>query len=320
MSGPGEGKKDSARLPASSSRQFIFIIGMNGYLVFLKSLSEYQQRAEIGRLAFSDRRAGSSLEADVLKDLAVFTFSETLGVDCRFWKFDLKHYAEEPDVIGAPLFRADQCLAPFSFHYEHLNQNLGISGIIYIDDDQSAMIGTLTCSSTQEQSRVRRRLALAGIDPETLKTVGHDVEMSRKTLYLDYIESLLPQQRRDAIYILAQLVWGTDNPRFLHHPKLAPELQRLGISELGIADRCHEVGPVEFRGGRCTATLTYPLYGEDDLWKDGEDDLGYYVEVHILARIGNKPSGGGDISIEEMWFRIDSINDPEEDAIPMLVP
>ena len=288
--------------------------------MFLNSLSEYQQRAEIGRLAFSERWSGSSLQEDILKDQAVVTFSETLGIDPRFWEFQLRHYAEEPEVIGAPVFRADQCLAPFSFHYEHLNQNLAISGIIYIDDDQSAMIGTLTCSSTQEQSRVRRRLVLAGIDPETLKTVGHDGEMSRKTLYLDYIKALMPQQRRDAIFDLAQLAWGTDNPRFLDHPKLAPELRRLGISELNTADQCHEVGPVEFRGGRCTATLTYPLYGEDDLWKDDEDDLGYYVEVHILARIGNKPSGGGDIAIEEIWFRIDSIDDPEEDAIPMLVP
>ena len=74
--------------------------------MFLNSLSEYQQRAEIGRLAFSERWAGSSLEVDLLKDLAVFTFSETLGVDSRFWKFDLKHYAEEPDLFGTPVFRA----------------------------------------------------------------------------------------------------------------------------------------------------------------------------------------------------------------------
>jgi hypothetical protein len=288
--------------------------------MFLNSLSEYQQRAEIGRLAFSERWGGSFLVEDILKDQTVVTFSETLGINPRFWEFQLRHYAEEPDVIGAPVFRADQCLTPFSFHYEHLNHNLAISGIIYIDDDQSAMIGTLTCSSTQEKPCVRRRLVLAGIDPETLKTVGHDAKMSRKTLYLDYIRALMPQQRRDAIFDLAQLAWGTDNPRFLDHPKLAAELQRLGISELYTGDRCHEVGPVEFKGGRCTATLTYPLYGEDDLWKDDEDDLGYYVEVHILARIGNKPSGGGDISIEEIWFRIDSINDPEDNPIPMLVP
>jgi hypothetical protein len=271
--------------------------------MFLKSLSEYQQRAEIGRLAFNERWSGSSLEEDILKDQAVVTFSETLGINPRFWEFQLRHYAEEPDVIGAPVFRADRCLAPFSFHYEHLNHNLAISGIIYIDDDQSAMIGTLICSSTQEQSRVRRRLVLAGIDPETLETVGHNVEMSRKTLYLDYIKALMPQQRRDAIFDLAQLAWGTDNPRFLDHPKLAPELQRLGISELGTADRCHQVGPVEFKGGRCTAPLTYPLYGKGDVSKYDEDGFGYYIEVHILAGIGNKPSGGGNISIEDMWFR-----------------
>src|ERR1700730_13548691 len=145
--------------------------------MFLSSLSEYQQRAEIGRLAFGERWSVSSLEQDILKDQAVVTFSETLGINPRSWEFQLRHYAEEPDVIGTPVFRADQCLAPFSLHYKHLNQNLAISGIIYIDDDQSDMIGTLTCSSTQDQSGVRRRLVLAGIDPETLKTVGHDVPM-----------------------------------------------------------------------------------------------------------------------------------------------
>jgi hypothetical protein len=56
------------------------------------------------------------------------------------------------------------------------------------------------------------------------------------------------------------------------------------------------------------------------LSKYNEDGFGYYVEVHILARIGNKPSGGGDISIEKMWFRIYSIDDPEDNAIPLLVP
>jgi hypothetical protein len=96
--------------------------------MFLKSLSEYQQRAGIGRLAFSERWSGSSLEEDILKDNAVVTFSETLGINPRFWEFQLRHYAEEPEVIGAPAFRADQCLAPFSFHYEHLNLNLAFRG------------------------------------------------------------------------------------------------------------------------------------------------------------------------------------------------
>jgi hypothetical protein len=60
---------------------------MTGYIKFLKSLSEYQQRAEIGRLAFSGRWGGSSLEEDILKDQAVVTFSETLGINPRFWEF-----------------------------------------------------------------------------------------------------------------------------------------------------------------------------------------------------------------------------------------
>ncbi len=77
---------------------------MTGYIKFLNSLSEYQQRAEIGHLAFRERCGGSSLEEDILKDQAVVAFSETLGIDPRFWEFQLRHYAEEPEVIGAPDF------------------------------------------------------------------------------------------------------------------------------------------------------------------------------------------------------------------------
>jgi hypothetical protein len=293
---------------------------MNGYLRFLKGLRKYQQRAEIGRLAFSERWAGSSLEEDILQGQAVSSFSETLGVNPRFWKIDLKHYAEEPDSFGAPAFRGDQCTAPFSFRFEHLDHNLVITGIIYIDDDGSAMIGTLTCLSNQRRSRARRRLVLAGINPDTLETVSHNVEMSRNILYLDYIKALMPQQRRDAIFDLTQLEWGTDNPKFLDHPKLAHELQKLGISDLNESGYAHWVGPVAFNGGRCTAALTYYLYGDGELSKYDEGDLGYYVEVHILAGIGNNPSGGGDISIENLWFRTALIDGPEDNAIPLLVP
>lgn len=94
---------------------------MDGYLTFLKSLSEYQQRAEIGHLAFTERWdgswEGSSLEEDLLQDPAVAAFSETLGIDSSFWTLNLKHYAEEPDVIGSPVFDGDQCRAPFTFRY-----------------------------------------------------------------------------------------------------------------------------------------------------------------------------------------------------------
>jgi hypothetical protein len=105
------------------------------------------------------------------------------------------------------------------------------------------------------------------------------------------------------------------DPLFSGHPKLAPELQRLGIPELGLADRCQEVGPVELEEERCTAPLMYSLFGEGGCSKYKED---YYVEVHILAGVGNQPGGGGDIWIEDLWFRIESVD--EDDTIPLLVP
>jgi hypothetical protein len=298
---------------------------MNGYLTFLKGLSEYQQRAEIGRLAFfSERGDDSSLEADILKDRRVSTFSETLGINPSSWEFELKHYAEEPDCFGTPMFGDKFCAAPCSFRYNHLDsdRNLIVDGIIYIDADASAKIGTLTCLCGQKNPEARRRrLELAGINPDTLETVSHCVEMSGKVPYLDYIKGLLPQQRRDAIFELAELEWGTDNPKFLAQPKLARELQRLGISALGEIDKCHEVGPVEFKGGQCTAPLTYYLYGEGEASKYDEGGFGYFVEVHILASIANKPgAGGGDISIQDIWWRIESIDDLQGDEILLIVP
>jgi hypothetical protein len=59
--------------------------------------------------------------------------------------------------------------------------------------------------------------------------------------------------------------------------------------------------------------------GEGEWSKYDEGGFGYVVEVHILAGIDNKPSGGGDISIENIWFRNDSIDDQEENPIPLLV-
>jgi hypothetical protein len=73
---------------------------MTGYIKFLKSLSEYQQRAEIGRLAFSERWSGFSLEEDILKDQAVVTFSETLGINARFWEFHHAIYAKEVESLN----------------------------------------------------------------------------------------------------------------------------------------------------------------------------------------------------------------------------
>ena len=235
-------------------------------------------------------------------------------------------------------FAKDEARAPFTFCYEHVSgKNLVITGIICIGDDQSASIGTLAYSSTQEQSCRARRLAAAGIDPDTLETASHTraelqhrLRELRESLYLDYLKALLPQQRREAIFHLADVAWGTEvpsrrpdsstTPLFVNHPKLAPELARLGISDLCAVDLAHQVGPVEFDEGRCTAPLTYYLYGEGELSKYDEAGFGYFGEVHILAGIGNNPGGGGEISIENMWFRIYSLDDPEDIGIPLLVP
>ena len=118
-----------------------------------------------------------------------------------------------------------------------------------------AFIGGATDSSLGEdilkdQARSRDRLALAGIGPDGRKVVSH--EISRKISYLDYLKRLMPQQRGDAIFDLAQRSWGTGNPKFLDHAKLASELERLSISELAEADLACQVGPVEFDGRRST--------------------------------------------------------------------
>ena len=146
-------------------------------------LSQYQQRAEIGRLAFTERWGGSSLQEDLLQVPAMIAYSKSLGVNPALWEFDLRHYAEEPDLIGAPVFCEDQCRAPFTFRYEHISgKNLVITGIIYVDDNQSALIGTLACSSTEEQSCRARRLVAAGIHPDTLETVSYAMAKLRHKL------------------------------------------------------------------------------------------------------------------------------------------
>jgi hypothetical protein len=290
----------------------------DGYLTFLKSLTEYQQRAEIAHLAFnSGCLCGSALEEEILKEQAVSAFSEKLGVNPGSWKLDLKHYAEEPELFEPPVFQGEQCVTPFWFLYRHLKRkrNLVVTGAVYADDDGKAKIAICGCDTPPSyQSHSRARLIFAGIDPETLETVSHNTQMSLFLPYLDYLKALMPQQQRDAIFDLSKRAWGTDNPKFLDHPKLAPELERLGISDLIEADLCHQVGPVNFKEGRLTAPVTYYLYGDGER----ESDLGYYVEVHILAGIDNKPDGGGEISVVDTWMRTVFIDDPEDDSILVL--
>jgi hypothetical protein len=297
----------------------------HGYLDFLKSLSEYQQRAEIGRLPFTERWSSSSLEEDILK---------LFGHDPYMWEFDLKHYAEESDLFDTPIFRDEQCISPFRFLFTrsqdpNSQENLLIKGLIYIDDDASALIGTLTCSFTQEKSRSRDRLLNLGIDPDEAPggyTVDPWLKHQPGVLYLDYLRTLTTHDQQQAIFYLAERAWGSDNPKFLAHPELAAELEKFGISDLIEADRAHWVGPVEFHNGRCTAPLTYYLYGSAPNWMHpelGPDFFGtepsFFVEVHILAEIGNGRKGEGTIAIRNIWFYIDSVCYPQFDSIPELV-
>lgn len=65
---------------------------------------------------------------------------------------------------------------------------------------------------------------------------------------------------------------------------------------------------------------SFILYtGEGECSKYDEDGLGYYVQIHILAGIGNKPGGGGDIRILDLWFRTELIDKPSAEMIPILV-
>ena len=77
---------------------------MNGYLIFLEKLSSSQQRAAIGQLMFTERPGDASLEEELLKMPAVVAYSETLSVDPSSWTLDLRHYPEEADIIGTPVF------------------------------------------------------------------------------------------------------------------------------------------------------------------------------------------------------------------------
>jgi hypothetical protein len=91
--------------------------------------------------------------------------------------------------------------------------------MIYIGDDQSAVIRMLGASSTREKSCARERLVASGIDPDTLEAVGHDAEMARKMPYLDYLRRLLPQQRREAIFRFSRTGLGDRKSTLYESPR-----------------------------------------------------------------------------------------------------
>jgi hypothetical protein len=299
---------------------------MNGYLEFLKNLTEYQQRAEIGILAFRERwplfsSTDPLLDERVLTHHRVAAFSQKLEVDPCSWKSDIRHDIQWAEALGSPTFHGDQCITPFSLRYKYLNQNLVVSGTTYVDDEGNTLVGIGGCDTAQSfESPARERLISLGIDPDTRLPITYhyyDDEMARNIPYFDWLRALLPGQQRDAIFdLIDQPTWLWSNPKYLDRPKLAAELKEHHISNLIFMDGARiNIGPVDFSPGRCTVTLAFFL----EEHREHFDDQGHLVEVHLLTRIENRPGGGGKISVEDGWMRTQLTNGLEQDPSPLIL-
>jgi hypothetical protein len=292
---------------------------MSGYLNFLQSLTNSQQRHEIQRLvAAQSQGLVAEVAKEMLKHPTVVEFNKSLGFHAC-WKIRTMECGMEAGEIGSPSFSEDFCIAPMVFRYENLNRYRGwttsnleyqlvVNAFVYIDDDGEPMVGTVRCSSNQSEVDAEKEL-LAGL---------------QKNGYVNYLRALTPLKQCSAIFHLAELTWGIDNPKFLTHPQLSAAARTLGIAYLDYCD--HQVGPVELERDRCTVPIMYSLYGslhdKDELLasKSPDDevlDTEYSMQVHILASISDKaPTSSSDIgcelSIENMWFSIIPIEDYEQ--------
>src|SRR5438309_1294667 len=103
---------------------------MSGYLNFLQSLTDSQQRHEIQRLVASQSQ-GSVAEA-MLKHPTVVEFNKSLGFHAC-WKIRTMEFGTEAGEIGSPRFSKEFCIAPIFFRYENLNHYYGwtISNLEY---------------------------------------------------------------------------------------------------------------------------------------------------------------------------------------------
>jgi hypothetical protein len=279
---------------------------MSGYLNFLQSLTDSQQRHEIQRLVASQSQ-GSIAEA-MLKHPTVVEFNNSLGFQAC-WKIRAMEFGTEAGEIGSPRFSEDFCIAPIFFRYENLTHYYGwttsnleyqlvVNAFVYIDDYGEPMLGTVTCSSNQGE-----------VDAE--KRILNDLQ---KHGYVDYLRALTPLKRSDAICDLAKHTWETEDSKFLSHPQLAAALRQSSIADLIYSET--ECGPVELQEDRCTAPITYKLYGFFPKEENENSEAKYYVEVHILACISDRaPSGSADVagglSVEDMSFSIIPIEDHE---------
>jgi hypothetical protein len=293
---------------------------MNGYLTFLKSLTQYQQRAEIARLVFDPSPYASHPEDELLKSEAESEFGLIAGEDPSKWRVDLKRGAEYREVVEAPVFAADKCTARFLFRYHSGDRGIEIPGLIFIDDQRRIQIAHHPCRACSSESLSEDRCRKLGIKPDNDATVrpwqSRTVSFSPcqpPASYLDWLQALLPVPRHDAISDLLQRAWGMENDPPLNDPGLASlvsELIKRGVTVTDLYCDSSYVGSVECKRERCTAHLVYACYAHqkgDDAAGDGSE-----VELHVLADITEQP----DLSIKSIWYRIEAIAGLEE---PMLL-
>jgi hypothetical protein len=194
-----------------------------------------------------------SVAEEMLKHPTVVEFNKSLRLQA-YWKITTKEFCTEAGAIGSPIFSEDFCIAPMVFRYENLNHYRGwttsnleyqlvVNALVYIDGDEELMVGTVTCWTNRGE-----------VDAE--KRALNDLQ---KDGYVNYLRALTPLKRSDAICDLAELTWGTDNPKFLSNPQLAAALRQSSIADLILSGT--ESGPVELQEDRCTAPIMYKLYG-----------------------------------------------------------
>jgi hypothetical protein len=180
---------------------------MTGYLTFLRSLTDLQQRHAIGQLIRS--RSIKPLTEEMLKHSTVGVFDQSLN-----WRPCWKSIKDkfDPDVveIGPADLTGDLCIAPITIRYINVNHvinatesnldyELAVNALVYIDDEGEPMIGTVTCIGNQDAVNAEK---------EALDEV-------KKTGYLNYLRALTPDKQRDAIWDLSVVMWGTDDAKFL---------------------------------------------------------------------------------------------------------
>jgi hypothetical protein len=247
----------------------------------------------------------------MLKHPTIVEFNQSLGFSA-YWKSETSEFGTDAFEVGSSSFSDDLCIAPISFRYRNLNHCTGwtvsnleyqlvVNALAYIDEEGEPMVGTVTCVTNQDEVKVEK---------EALSDLKEDG-------YLNYLQVLTPGKRRDAISDLADLTWGTDNPKFLSHPQLTIALMQSGI-DLIYSE--HEVGPVELYGDRGTAPIRYTFYGYLPTGKEETSEAICCVEVDIFARVSERSASGSDdvgaeLAINGLWFSIIPIEDHEQTSL-----